>query len=87
MVTLGVALVAALMAFGGTVPELRSAHARPGVVEVAGQVAATPAGKLFHDPKCSLIHGPRELMEPAEAQREGYTPCTRCLARASSAER
>lgn len=85
VVTLSVVLVALFLALGGRVPDLRSAHARPRIVDIPGPVAVTPAGKLFHDPRCPLIHGPRVVVDSAEAAREGYTPCTRCLQRAFGA--
>jgi anti-sigma factor RsiW len=44
-------------------------------------VVVADDGKLFHLPACTFIHAKnkRRTMTAAEAQREGYTPCVRCL--------
>jgi hypothetical protein len=72
-----------------SLPALRSYHADPGtsvppemMVEIAGD------GKTFHVPGCKYLHqheregegkdGVR-LVAAAEAIREGYVPCVRCL--------
>jgi hypothetical protein len=82
------ALVAGGLALGSSAvfrqPDLRSALAKPphGVpaslmVEVCGD------GKVFHMPGCKYLHkhddeNPR-MMTAAEALRQGYAPCVRCL--------
>lgn len=58
---------------------LRSAHSEPARSVPAGTVAVTEHGKLFHDPSCTLIHGPVHLESGSDAALGGYTPCTRCL--------
>jgi hypothetical protein len=58
---------------------LRSEHAEPAARVPARMVAVTPAGNTFHDPDCPYIHGPIETMPAAEAVKEGYTPCIRCM--------
>jgi hypothetical protein len=60
-------------------PALRSAHAQPTIEAVPPRVAITAEGKLFHDPKCTYIHGPAAIIDVEAAQKAGYTPCTRCL--------
>jgi hypothetical protein len=80
-----VLILAGVLLFAGTVPRLRTAHARPATTPAAAlpaKVAVTPGGKLFHDPSCPYIHGPVVMMNTAEAEQSGYTPCTRCLKRA-----
>jgi hypothetical protein len=42
-------------------------------------VAVTKDGKLYHKPDCTYIHGTAQLESGAQAQADGYTPCTRCL--------
>jgi len=44
-------------------------------------VVVTPEGKTFHVPGCRFIHDTvhERTMTAAEATREGYTPCVRCL--------
>jgi hypothetical protein len=63
-------------------PILRSHHAEPSR-GVPGEmiVAVSDGGKTFHVPGCRYLHeedGVR-LVAAAEAIREGYVPCTRCL--------
>lgn len=58
---------------------LRSEHSRPAVNVPEGLVAVTPGGKVFHDPACSFINGPVEMIPAREAVEEGYTPCVRCM--------
>ena len=44
-------------------------------------VAVSDGGKTFHVPGCRYLHeedGVR-LVAAAEAIKEGYVPCTRCL--------
>lgn len=65
----------------------RSYHAEPGVgvpPEMMVEVAAD--GKTFHVPGCKYLHkhehegeGEVRLVAAAEAIREGYVPCVRCL--------
>lgn len=62
---------------------LRSHHAEQGKsvpAEMMVEVAAD--GKTFHVPGCKFIHesGAKvRLVAAAEAMREGYVPCVRCL--------
>ena len=65
----------------------RSFHAEPGVgvpPEMMVEIAAD--GKTFHVPGCKYLHkhehpgeGEVRLVAAAEAIREGYVPCVRCL--------
>jgi anti-sigma factor RsiW len=65
-------------------PVLLSEHARPAVGIPAGlMVAVSEDGKTFHVPGCKYLHkhdneSPK-LMAAADAIREGYVPCVRCL--------
>jgi hypothetical protein len=70
-----------------TLTAIRSYHAEPGsgvppdmMVEIAAN------GKTFHVPGCKYLHqnerkgeGEVRLVAAAEAIREGYVPCVRCL--------
>ena len=58
---------------------LRSLHSEPARVVPAQTVAVTSEGKLFHAAACPFIHGPGTFLPAADAVRQGYTPCTRCL--------
>jgi hypothetical protein len=58
---------------------LRSRHSEPSNVARPLPVAVTAAGKLYHNPNCSFIHGPVRMESSAQAIAEGYTPCPRCL--------
>jgi anti-sigma factor RsiW len=63
---------------------LRSYHAQPGVGVPAGMMVAISAdGKTFHVPGCRYLHKHESenvrLVAAAEAIREGYVPCVRCL--------
>jgi hypothetical protein len=63
-------------------PELRSEHAQPGKgVPPEMMVVVAEDGKLFHRAGCPFIHEKVKLrtITAAEATREGYTPCVRCL--------
>jgi anti-sigma factor RsiW len=65
-------------------PQLRSEHAQPGNgVPPHMVVVVAEDGRLFHRPQCTFIHERNKLrtMTAAEATREGYTPCVRCLKR------
>jgi len=57
----------------------RSEHSRPARTFPPATVAVTRDGKLYHKPDCRYIHGSAELESGAQAQADGYTPCTRCL--------
>jgi hypothetical protein len=63
-------------------PALRSYHAEPGHGVPADMIVAVASdGKTFHVPGCRYLHeedGVR-LVAAAEAIKEGYVPCTRCL--------
>jgi len=61
---------------------LRTQHAQPGVgVPAEMMVVVAEDGKTFHVAGCKFIHGKTNLrtMPVSQAQREGYTPCVRCL--------
>jgi Putative zinc-finger len=63
-------------------PELRSEHAQPGNgVPPNMMVVVSEDGKLFHLAGCKFIHEKNKLrtITAAEASREGYSPCVRCL--------
>jgi hypothetical protein len=60
---------------------LRSRHSDPTIVAPPALVAVTAAGKLYHRPDCTFIHGPIRTESIEQAIREGYVPCTRCLKR------
>jgi anti-sigma factor RsiW len=72
--------VARSSAFRG--PELRSEHAQPGIgVPPNMMVVVSEDGKLFHVAGCDFIHEKTKLrtITAAEAERQGYSPCVRCL--------
>jgi predicted anti-sigma-YlaC factor YlaD len=83
------AAAAALLALGLMVghsvqaPNLRTQHSRPAVaVPAEMMVAVNTAGKTFHKQNCPYLHeekGEVKLMAAAEAIREGYSPCPRCM--------
>jgi Putative zinc-finger len=63
-------------------PQLRSQLAEPGNgVPPDMLVVVSENGKLFHLPGCDYIHEKNKLrtVTAAEASREGYAPCVRCL--------
>jgi hypothetical protein len=64
---------------GRAQPRLRAEMSQPAIQTPQPLVAVVEAGKLFHNPHCSVIHGKFRMMTPEEAVREGYTPCARCL--------
>ena len=72
-------LFAAAVIAGNTAIQSRSAHSRPAVHVRDATVIITAQGKLFHRAGCKYIHGTPRTMPAAEAEREGYTPCTRCF--------
>lgn len=86
------AAAAVLMAGGLTLtrssvfsyPALLSKHAKPTYkIPPDLMVAVSVEGKTFHIPGCKYLHlqvneSPR-LMAAAEAIRDGYVPCVRCL--------
>ena len=83
-----VALLAGGVALGNSAvfqqPELRSEHAKPShKIPASLMVAVSTEGKLFHVPNCKYLHRrdgeSPDLITAAEAMKEGYTPCTRCL--------
>jgi hypothetical protein len=65
-------------------PPIRSLLAKPpSGVPASLMVAVCDEGRLFHVPGCKYLHthddeNPR-MMTAAEAMRQGYTPCVRCL--------
>jgi putative zinc finger protein len=69
-------------------PDSRSDMARLGA-QIPGDlvVVAVPDGKIFHIPGCRFIHDKdkQQTMTAAEALREGYAPCVRCLKKYLSA--
>lgn len=78
----------ALARFQSPMPTpLRSYHSEPGTgVPPEMMVEVTTDGKIFHVPGCKYLHkheheggGEVRLVAAAEAIREGYAPCVRCL--------
>jgi len=72
------------LVLGGTTPPARTAHAEPPLAAhfprpLPEVVVVTPAGKLFHDPTCTHVHGPAQRLPLADAERLGYTACPWCL--------
>lgn len=66
----------------GRLPALRSAHAERGSsVPPDLMVLIYPDGKTFHVAGCTYILDKAHLrsVTAREAEREGYTPCIRCL--------
>lgn len=66
----------------GSRPELRSEHAQPAKgVPPDMMVVVAADGKTFHVPGCPFIHDKAKLetIAAAEAMREGYAPCVRCM--------
>lgn len=62
--------------------DLRSAHAQPGRhVPPEMAVLIYPDGKTFHRAGCTYILDKAHLraVSAAEAEREGYVPCVRCM--------
>lgn len=83
-----VALLAGGVALGNSAvfkqPELRSEHAKPShKIPPSLMVAVSTEGKLFHVPNCKYLHRrdgeSPELITAAEAMKQGFTPCPRCL--------
>jgi Putative zinc-finger len=83
-----VALLAGGVALGNSAvfkqPELRSDHAQPSHrIPPSLLVAVSTEGKVFHVPGCKYLHRhdgeSPELITAAEAMKEGFTPCSRCL--------
>ncbi len=85
-----VAAAAAVLVFGtmelarssARNPELRSEQAQIGSgVPPDMMVVVAQDGKLFHLAGCTFIHekDKQRSITAAEASREGYTPCVRCL--------
>jgi len=69
-------------------PQLRSEHAEPGSgVPPEMMVEIATDGKTFHAPGCKYLHehdgagNSARMVTAAEAMREGYVPCVRCLRR------
>jgi hypothetical protein len=63
-------------------PQLRSKHAQPGIaVPPEMMVVVAEDGKTFHVAGCRFIHDKVKVrtIPVSQAQREGYTPCVRCL--------
>jgi hypothetical protein len=60
-------------------PVLRSEHSQPARRAPEGTVAVAIQGKTFHVPGCTFLHGKSKLESSAEAIREGYSPCVRCM--------
>jgi hypothetical protein len=80
------ALLIAALAVGNTSaftnPPLRSEHAAPAVhVPPEMMVLVYDDGKTFHTPSCTYIHdrAHSRMLTVAEATREGFVPCTRCM--------
>jgi hypothetical protein len=66
----------------GRLPQLRSPHAqRASAVPPDMMVLIYPDGKTFHVAGCTYILDKEHLrsVQAREAEREGYTPCVRCM--------
>ena len=80
VLVVGTIEVARSSAFHGS--ELRSEHARPGTGVPPGMmVVVSENGKLFHVAGCDFIHEKTKLrtITAAEASKQGYSPCVRCM--------
>ncbi len=79
--TVLIPIIALAMPFAMPVrgPAPRDPHSRWTFDAPAREVAVTPAGKLFHDPGCPFIHGPRMMETASAALTAGLSPCPRCL--------
>ena len=79
------ALLAGTFAIGrssASQPELRSEHAQPGKgIPATLMVLVAADGKTFHVAGCPFIHDKASVREisSAEALKEGYVPCVRCM--------
>jgi len=64
-------------------PPLRSEHAQPGIhVPPEMMVVVADEGKTFHVKGCDSIHDKNvRSMPAAEAMKEGYSPCIRCMSK------
>lgn len=65
-----------------TRPAMRSQQAQPGIhVPPEMMVVVSTSGKTFHAAGCRFIHDTARLrtLAAAEAMREGYAPCVRCM--------
>lgn len=65
-------------------PDMRSLLAQsPHGVPSSLMVVVSSEGRIFHVPGCKYLHQhdgeSPQMMTAAEAMREGYVPCTRCL--------
>jgi len=71
------------IASSATIPHpLRSEHAQPARNIPADMIVVVSAGaKDFHRPGCDAIHNKDQerTLTAAEAIRQGYVPCVRCL--------
>jgi anti-sigma factor RsiW len=68
--------------FSARSPELSSEHAQPAANVPPGMmVLVSEDGRLFHRAGCTFIHEKDKLrsVTAAEAIREGYSPCVRCM--------
>jgi len=85
-----VAAAAAVLIAGGfeaarsssRLPRMRSPHAQMASAVPPGMmVLIYPDGKVFHVAGCTAIPAQAHLrsVEAREAEREGYTPCVRCM--------
>jgi len=62
--------------------QLRSEHAQPGSrIPADLMVVVSEEGKTFHVPGCTFLHDKVKLrtLTAAQALREGYSPCVRCM--------
>jgi hypothetical protein len=58
---------------------LRDRHATLAYAVTLPLVAVSHDGKLFHDPRCPVIHGPTTLEPMTAAMEQHFVPCPRCL--------
>jgi hypothetical protein len=71
-------IVVAVAAGKGAIQE-RSEHSRPAIHLTDKMVVVTDKGKLFHRAGCKYIHGAPKTVLAEAAERDGFTPCTRCF--------
>ncbi len=80
VVALTVVLVVLPFVVGGEAHQgLRDRHSDPAAQVIVATVAVAMSGNLYHDPRCTFIHGPAVLEPLATAIAQGFSPCPRCL--------
>jgi hypothetical protein len=83
--TAAVAVIGASIAYENSKPDptlaMKSEHANPGRVPPQLAVVITDHGKLFHVHGCPFLkeNDNARNVTAAEAMKDGYVPCVRCL--------